>query len=161
MAALLRRQPTDPEAPLNMTLTAPPRMIFVNLPVTRLDRAVAFYRALGAERNDRFSDDTAAAMTVSESIVVMLLTHEKFRRFTPRPVCDARRASEVFIALSANSRKDVDATVARALESGGAEPRPPQDHGVMYGRSVEDPDGHIWEIMWMDPDAFDTPSAAI
>jgi hypothetical protein len=127
------------------------RMIFVNLPVTELEKAVAFYEAVGATRNPQFSDHTAACMVFSETIHVMLLTHEKFTQFTPRPVADARAASEVLLCLSAESREAVDEMVGAAAASGGvADPGFKQDHGFMYGRSFEDPDGHIWEVMWMD-----------
>ena len=127
------------------------RMIFVNLPVTELEKAVAFYEAVGATKNPQFSDHTAACMVFSETIHVMLLTHEKFTQFTPRPVADARAASEVLLCLSAESREAVDEMVGAAAASGGvADPGFKQDHGFMYGRSFEDPDGHIWEVMWMD-----------
>lgn len=128
-----------------------PRMIFVNLPVADLKRSVAFYEAVGAENNPQFSDDTAAAMVFSETIHVMLLTHDKYRQFTAKTIVDARTSSEVLIALSADSRADVDAMVGKA-KAGGAviDPTPTQEHGFMYGRSFEDPDGHIWEVFWMD-----------
>lgn len=130
------------------------RMIFVNLPVADLARSRAFLEALGAVNDPRFTDATAAAMSFSDSIHVMILTHDKFRQFTPRPITDATAGSEVLIALSADSRESVDLTVERAVATGGtADPAPKQDYGVMYGRSVADPDGHIWEIMWMDPAA--------
>jgi predicted lactoylglutathione lyase len=127
------------------------QMIFVNLPVSDLAKSRAFLEALGAVNEPRFTDDTAAAMTFSESIHVMLLTHEKFSQFTPRPIADAKAGSEVLLCLSSNSRESVDSTIECAVEAGGtADPSPKQDYGVMYGRSVADPDGHIWEIMWMD-----------
>jgi predicted lactoylglutathione lyase len=126
------------------------KLIFVNLPVADLARSVAFYEAIGATRNPQFSDDTAACMVVSETISVMLLTHDKFAQFTPRPVADARAATEVLLCVSCESREAVDSMAEAALANGGAEPRGPQDHGFMYGRSIEDPDGHIWEPMWMD-----------
>ena len=132
------------------------RMIFVNLPVADLQRSRGFLEALGAVNEPRFTDDTAACMTLSETIHVMLLTHEKFRQFTPRPIADANTGSEVLLCLSADSRESVDSTVERAVTAGGtADPAPKQDYGVMYGRSVADPDGHIWEIMWMDPAGAD------
>ncbi|TPG47302.1 lactoylglutathione lyase [Roseomonas nepalensis] len=135
------------------------RMIFVNLPVADLPRSVAFYEAIGGARNARFSDDTAACMVFSDTVHVMLLTHAKFRGFTPRPVADARAASEVLLCLSCDSRAEVDAMVeAAAARGGAADPGPKQDHGFMYGRSFEDPDGHIWEPMWMDLAAL--PAAA-
>jgi len=130
------------------------RMIFVNLPVSDLKQSRAFLEALGAINEPRFTDETAACMTLSDSIHVMLLTHEKFSQFTPRPIADAKAGSEVLLCLSANSRESVDSTIARGVSAGGtADPSPKQDYGVMYGRSVADPDGHIWEIMWMDPAA--------
>jgi predicted lactoylglutathione lyase len=127
-----------------------PKLIFVNLPVADLPRSIAFYEAVGATRNPQFSDDTAACMVLSETISVMLLTHAKFAQFTPRAIADARAATEVLLCVSCDSRESVDAFADAALAHGGAEPRGPQDHGFMYGRSLEDPDGHIWEPMWMD-----------
>jgi predicted lactoylglutathione lyase len=127
------------------------KLIFVNLPVTDLARATAFYEAIGARKNPQFCDATASCMVFSETIHAMLLTHEKFRLFTPKPIADARSSSAVLICLSADSRAEVDDTVARAGAAGGRiDPGPKQDHGFMYGRSFEDPDGHIWEVMWMD-----------
>jgi predicted lactoylglutathione lyase len=128
-----------------------PRMIFVNLPVADLARSTAFYEAVGAEKNPQFSDDTASCMVFSETIHAMLLTHDKYRQFTSKPIADAHEASAVIICLSADSRDDVDAMIASAGGAGGvADPSPTQDHGFMYGRSFEDPDGHHWEVMWMD-----------
>ena len=126
------------------------KLIFVNLPVKDLERATAFYEAIGARKDERFCDGTAACMVLSETIHVMLLTHDKFRQFTPKPIA-ARGVSEVLIALSAESRDEVDAVVERAGAAGGVrDPGFNQDLGFMYGRSFEDPDGHIWEVMWMD-----------
>lgn len=137
------------------------RMIFVNLPVADLARATAFYEATGFTKNPMFCDETTAnCMVLSESIFVMLLTHEKFRQFTPKAVADARTASEVLLCVNAESREGVDALVAQAVAGGGkADPCPKQDHGFMYGRSYEDPDGHIWEVMWMDMAAFQQANA--
>ncbi len=130
------------------------KLIFVNLPVVDLGRADAFYEAVGAVKNPQFSDHTATCMVISETIHVMLLTHDKFRQFTPKRIADARETTEVLICLSAGSREEVDATVAKAAGAGGrADPGPKQDYGFMYGRSFEDPDGHIWEVMWMDVEA--------
>jgi predicted lactoylglutathione lyase len=126
------------------------RLIFVNLPVADLDRSIAFYEAIGATKNPMFSDDTAACMVISDVIHVMILTHDKFRKFTPRAVADARATSEVLLCLSADSREAVDDITEKALGAGGSEVRPAEDHGFMYGRAFEDPDGHIWEPMWMD-----------
>lgn len=138
------------------------RMIFVNLPVSDLQQSRAFLEALGAVNEPRFTDETAACMTLSESIHVMLLTHDKFRQFTPRPIADANAGSEVLLCLSSESRESVDAAVERAVASGGtADPSPKQDYGVMYGRSVADPDGHIWEIMWMDAAAAERGKDAV
>jgi predicted lactoylglutathione lyase len=127
------------------------KMIFVNLPVSDLKRATAFYEAVGAAKNPQFSDDTASCMVFSETIHAMLLTHDKYRQFTSKAIIDARTSSEVLIALSADSRDEVDGMVSKAKAAGGGlDPTPTQDFGFMYGRSFEDPDGHIWEIMWMD-----------
>ena len=134
-----------------------PRMIFVNLPVADLERSKAFYAAIGAVNNPAFTDDTAACMVVEEGAIhVMLLTHEKWASFTPKTIPDARTHAQVLLALSADSRADVDALVASATAAGGAaDPTPTQEYGdFMYGRSFEDPDGHIWEVMWMDPAAI-------
>jgi len=138
------------------------RMIFVNLPVTDLQRSRAFLEALGAVNEPKFTDETAACMTLSDSIHVMILTHEKFSQFTPRPIADANAGSEVLLCLSADSRESVDSTVEQGVRAGGtADPAPKQDYGVMYGRSVADPDGHIWEIMWMDPAAAERGAEAV
>ena len=138
-----------------------PKMIFVNLPVADLARATSFYEAVGAEKNPQFSDATASCMVLSETIFVMLLTHEKFRQFTPKRIADARETSEVLLCLSADSREAVDEVVGQAAAAGGsADPGPKQDHGFMYGRSFEDPDGHIWEVMWMDVAAAQNAMAA-
>ena len=129
------------------------RMIFVNLPVADLDAAKSFYEAIGAVNNPQFTDETAACMVFSDTIFVMLLTHEKFAQFTPKRIADAHATSEVLIALSADSREGVDEIADKALAAGGKEPRERQDYGFMYSRSFEDLDGHIWEPMWMDMDA--------
>jgi predicted lactoylglutathione lyase len=137
-------------------------MIFVNLPVSDLQKSRSFLEALGATNDPRFSDDTAAMMSFSESIHVMILTHEKFSQFTPRPIADANAGSEVLIALSSASRESVDSSIERAVRAGGtADPAPKQDYGVMYGRSVADPDGHIFEIMWMDAAAAERGAEAV
>jgi len=133
-----------------------PKMIFVNLPVTDLDRSKAFYEAVGAVNNPAFTDDTAACMVVEEgSIHVMLLSHEKWATFTSKAIPDAHTTAQILICVSADSREAVDAQVAKAVAAGGkGDPTPTQEYGdFMYGRSFEDPDGHIWEVMWMDPAA--------
>jgi predicted lactoylglutathione lyase len=129
------------------------RLIFVNLPVADLPAAKAFYEAIGAVNNVMFTDDTAACMVFTDVIHVMLLTHDKFAQFTPKRIADAKESSEVLICISADSREAVDDITDKALAAGGREPREKQDHGFMYGRSFEDPDGHIWEPMWMDMEA--------
>jgi hypothetical protein len=133
-----------------------PKMIFVNLPVTDLDRSIGFYAAVGATQNLQFSDATAAMMSLSPEVNVMLLTHDKYRQFTSKPIADAHASSQVLLCLSAEGgRGEVDETISKAAAAGGvADPSPAQDHGFMYGRSFEDPDGHHWEVMWMDVAAF-------
>ena len=128
-----------------------PKMSFVNLPVTDLKRATAFYEAVGAVRTPQFSDDTASCMVFSETIFFMLLTHDKFRQFTPKPIADAKASNQALFCLSAESRSDVDDIVERAAAAGGApDPSPKDEYSFMYGRSFEDPDGHMWGINWMD-----------
>jgi predicted lactoylglutathione lyase len=130
------------------------KLIFVNLPVADLERATTFYQAIGAEKNEQFCDGTASCMVFSDTIHAMLLTHDKFRQFTPKKIANARDTTEVLICISADSREAVDAVVEKARAAGGAiDPGPKQDYGFMYGRSFEDPDGHIWEVMWMDVEA--------
>ena len=131
------------------------KTIFVNLPVRDLKASTAFYVGLGGKLNPQFSGEKSSCMMFSEAISVMLLTHEHYRQFTQRPIGDARRESQALLALSADSRDAVNATLAQATASGGrADPNPAQDQGFMFGRSVEDPDGNVWEIMWMDPAAL-------
>lgn len=132
------------------------QMIFVNLPVTDLIRSKAFYEAIGAINNPQFTDETAAMMSFSEAVNVMLLTHDKWRQFTSKTISDARSQAQVMLALSRDSRAAVDAITAEAERQGVViDPTPKQDHGWMYGRSFEDPDGHIWEVMWMDVAAME------
>jgi predicted lactoylglutathione lyase len=127
------------------------KQIFINLPVRDLKKATEFYTAIGAAKNPQFSDDTASCMVLSESIFVMLLTHAKWATFTSKPIVDARRESEVMLALSAENRELVDQITAAAGANGGkADVNPKQDHGFMYGRSFEDVDGHIWECVFVD-----------
>ena len=131
-----------------------PRMIFVNLPVADLKAAMAFYTALGFSNNPQFTDDTAACMVWSEAINVMLLTHDKWRTFTSRPIPPST-ASEVLLAISLDDRAAVDAMVDAAGRHGGtADINPKQDLGFMYNRNLADPDGHVWEAMWMDMSAI-------
>ena len=138
------------------------RMIFINLPVTDLERSIAFYEAIGGRREPKFSNDRAAMIVLSETIHVMLLTHDFYRTFTRKPIADAHQSSQVLLALSADSKTDVDATIARAETAGGvADPEPKQQMGeLMFGRSFEDPDGHHWEVMWMDAKAAEQGASA-
>ena len=136
------------------------RMIFVNLPVNDLDRSMDFYRSLGFENNPQFTDATAACMVWSEAIYVMLLTHDKWRQFTSRPIPPAT-SSEVMLALTCESSEAVDIMADAAGAGGGtADVNPRQDHGFMYSRSFADPDGHIWEPLWMDSKAVSAEPAA-
>ena len=129
-------------------------MIFVNLPVANLAESMAFYQALGFENNPQFTDETAACMVWSEAIHVMLLTHEKWRDFTDRPIPPVT-SSEVMLCLSMENREAVDTMNTTAADKGGtADINPGQDLGFMYSRALADPDGHIWEAMWMDPTAM-------
>ena len=131
-----------------------PQMIFVNLPVTDLEKSIAFYQAVGAVKDERFCDGSAAMMTFSDTISVMLLTHERFSQFTDRRIVDAHTSAQVLNCLSRESRNHVDETAEKAGTAGGrGGPCPPQEYGFMYGRSFADPDGHIWELAWMDVEA--------
>lgn len=127
------------------------KMIFVNLPVRDLPKSKAFYEAIGFVNEPRFTDDSAAAMQWSDHIVVMILTHEKWRSFTNRPIPDSG-SSEVALCINFDSREAVNAVTQAAGANGGtADINPAQDHGFMFSRSFTDPDGHVWEPMWMDP----------
>lgn len=129
------------------------KMIFVNLPVADLPKSMAFYEALGFANNPHFSDETAACMVWSEAIHVMLLSHNKWRSFTDCPI-PATTSSEVMLCVSCEDRNGVNAFVeAGAAKGGTPDLHPPQDHGFMYQRTIVDPDGHVWEPMWMDPAA--------
>jgi uncharacterized protein len=125
------------------------RHIFVNIPVRDLAASVAFFRALGFAFDERFTDDSAACMILSEYAYVMLLVESRFADFTTKPTVDARTATEAILALSAESREAVDAFADAALEAGGTRAGEPMDHGFMYARSFHDLDGHHWEVLWM------------
>lgn len=125
--------------------------IFINLPVKDLGRSIAFFTELGYSFNAQFTDEQATCMVISDTIFAMLLTHKRFADFTRKPIADATKTTEILIALSAESREAVHQLVEKALAAGGKEASDPQDHGFMISRSFEDPDGHIWEIVWMDP----------
>ncbi|MES2755218.1 MAG: VOC family protein [Pseudomonadota bacterium] len=128
-----------------------PKMIFVNLPVVDVAKATAFYAALGFEQNAAFSNAVASSMAWSDTITVMLLSHDFYATFTPKRIVDAKAESGALLCLSFDSRAAVDAHVETAVNAGGRELHEPQDHGFMYGRAFEDLDGHGWESMWMDP----------
>ena len=129
-------------------------MIFVNLPVKDLNRSIDFFTRLGFTFNPQFTDETATCMVVSEDIFVMLLTHAKFKTFTPNEICDARKSTEVLVCLSSENRARVDEMVREAVAAGGTTYNEPQDHGFMYAHGFQDLDGHIWELMYMEPSAL-------
>jgi predicted lactoylglutathione lyase len=127
------------------------RQIFVNLPVKDLPRSVAFFTALGFTFNPQFTNENATCMIVDENIFVMLLVEPFFQTFIKKDICDARTSTEVLMCLSCESRAEVDELVAKAVAAGGTIPRAAEDHGFMYGHAFEDPDGHIWELVYMVP----------
>lgn len=131
------------------------QMIFVNLPVNDLDASKKFFTELGYAINPQFSDDNAASVVISDTIVAMLLTKPFYATFTKKEIADATQTSEVLVALSAESREKVDELVEKALAAGGSPAGETQDHGFMYGRSFDDLDGHTWEVVWMDPSAIE------
>lgn len=127
------------------------RQLFVNIAVRDLKKSMGFFSKLGFEFNPQFTDDNAACMIVSDKAYFMLLTEPFFKGFTKREPCDTSKQNEAFLALSCESREEVDHLVKTALENGGAAAMPAQDHGFMYGHSFYDLDGHHWEVMWMNP----------
>lgn len=128
------------------------QMIFVNLPVADLAKSRAFYEAIGFTNEPKFTNEMAACMVLSDAIYVMLLTHDFWKTFTTKAIPDSKRSAQLMLAISQDSRDAVDAIVDAAAKAGGTpDCNPKQDHGFMYGRSFEDPDGHIWEPNWMDP----------
>jgi predicted lactoylglutathione lyase len=129
------------------------QMIFVNLPVKDLKRSMDFFAQLGFEFNPKFTDETAASMVVSHDIFVMLLTEAKFKEFTPKRICDATKSTEVLVSLSRESRAAVDELVRKAVAAGGTTYAESKDYGFMYQHGFQDPDGHIWELIYMDPQA--------
>ena len=128
--------------------------IFINLPVKDLKKSMGFYGAVGFKNNPQFTDDTGACMVLTEDIYVMLLTHDKFKSFTPKQIVDATKQTEVLNALSYDSRAAVDEVVAKARRAGGSTYAEPKDHGFMYQHGFQDPDGHIFEVFWMDEKAL-------
>ena len=137
-----------------------PQMIFVNLPVADLAVSKAFYEAIGAVNEPKFTNDEAACMVISDTIFVMLLTHPFFQGFTSKRIPDAHETCQVLLCISRDSREAVDAITDQAIAAAGRETRPVQDMGLMYSRSFEDPDGHVWEPMWMDPAAAEQGATA-
>ena len=133
---------------------AMPRKLFVNIPVTDLQRSIRFFEALGFTFNRHFTDATATCMLVGEDAYFMLLTRERFAGFSARPTGDPRQQTGALFAISVNSREAVDEMVKKAVAAGGAHAVDPQDHGFMYGWSFYDPDGHHWEVFWTDPSAI-------
>jgi predicted lactoylglutathione lyase len=127
--------------------------IFINLPVKDLSRSVAFFTQLGYAFNPQFTDETAACMVISDDIYAMLLTHDKFREFTPNAIVDAKEGTEVLLSLTAESREQVDEVVHGAVAAGGRTYAAPRDYGFMYQHGFQDPDGHIWEVFYMEPGA--------
>jgi predicted lactoylglutathione lyase len=135
------------------TATAP--KIFVNLPVGNLDRAVKFFTELGFSFDQRFTDETATCMVVNDDAFVMLLVEDRFKDFTNKKVADARTQTEAILALSTESREQVDELADKALAAGGSPANDPIEMDFMYSRSFQDPDGHLWELVWMDPQAIE------
>jgi len=129
------------------------QMIFVNLPVNDVDTSKKFFTELGYTINPQFSTDDCACVVISDTIIAMMLSKQRYSDFTKKEIADATRTSEVLLCLSAESREKVDELVDKALATGGSASGETQDHGFMYGRAFDDPDGHTWEVMWMDPAA--------
>jgi predicted lactoylglutathione lyase len=130
-----------------------PRKLFVNIQVRDLQRSIDFFEGLGFTFNTQFTDATATCMLVGEDAYFMLVTPDKFKEFSKRPVGDARRETNALFAIGVNSRDEVDTLVEKAIAAGGSHVADPQDHGFMYLRSFYDLDGHHWEVFWMDPSA--------
>lgn len=124
--------------------------IYVNLPVKDLQQSINFFTKLGFTFNQQFTDDSATCMVISENIFCMLLVEDKFKQFTRKPISDAKKATEVLIALDVESRVQVDEMVQKAVDAGGSLYLDPQDHGWMYSQSFADLDGHQWEVFYMD-----------
>jgi predicted lactoylglutathione lyase len=135
-----------------------PTKIFVNLPVKDLEKSKEFFNKLGYSFNPQFTDENAACLVISEDIYAMLVTTDFFKQFTKKEIADASRTTGSIVALSAESREEVNEMLQKALEAGGKESRDPEDQGWMYGRSFDDLDGHQWEFVWMDPDRIEEVS---
>ncbi len=132
------------------------RKMFVNVAVKDLDRSVEFFKELGFTFDPRFTDEQATCMIVSDEAFVMLLQEDRFSDFTSKHLTDSRVQIEAIVAVSASSREEVDELVEKALAAGGAPASDPIDMGFMYTRSFQDPDGHSWEVVWMDPKVLET-----
>ncbi len=131
-----------------------PKALLVNLVVADLKRSMDFFKGLGFSFNEQFTNDQAAALVISDSIYAMLHTGESIKRFTKKEIVDSHKATEVLLALQVDNKELVDDYMKKALEAGGKKAREPKDHGFMYEQAFEDPDGHIWEVFWMDPANF-------
>ena len=129
------------------------RQIYVNLPIKNMERSKAFFGALGFSFNPQFTNEQGACMVITDTIYVMLLVEPFFQTFTKKQIADAGKTTEVLICLSCASRAEVDELVRKAIAAGASTPNAPQDHGFMYGHGFQDLDGHIWELMYMDPNA--------
>jgi uncharacterized protein len=129
--------------------------IFVNLPVRDLNASIKFFTKLGFSFNPQFTDETATCMVVSEDIFVMLLTHAKFKTFTSKEICDATKSTEVLVCLTSASREKLNEMVQKAVVAGGTTYNEPKDHGFMYAHGFQDLDGHIWELIYMEPSALE------
>lgn len=129
------------------------QQIFVNLPIQNMERSQAFFKHLGYSFNPQFTNDQGAALVLGENLFAMLLVEPFFQTFTKKAIVDAKKNVEVLVCLSCSSRAEVDALVQKARDAGGSVPNAPQDHGFMYSHSFEDLDGHVWELVYMDPNA--------
>lgn len=147
-------QPSTPKITNAGTRATTPRKLFVNIPVSDVQRAITFFEALGFAFNPQFTDASATCMLVGEDAYFMLLSRERFAGFSKRPLGDPRQETNALFALGVNSRAEVDAMVRKAIAAGGSPAADPQDHGFMYGWSFYDRDGHHWEVVWMDPAAI-------
>ena len=131
--------------------------IFVNLPVKNLNKSIEFFTKLGFTFNQQFTDETATCMIVTDDIFVMLLTEDKFKSFTPKEICDTKKYTEVLVCLSLESRRQVDEIVQKAVSAGGTTYNEALDHGFMYSHGFQDLDGHIWELIYMEPGSIGQP----
>ena len=131
--------------------------IFVNLPVKNLNKSIEFFTKLGFTFNQQFTDETATCMIVTDDIFVMLLTEDKFKSFTPKEICDTKKYTEVLVCLSLENRRQVDEMVQKAVSAGGATYNEALDHGFMYSHGFQDLDGHIWELIYMEPGSIGQP----